>query len=91
MPKYTIDLTDAEDAGVSAARQANADPMPTNADYVQFVMQKAAQSYANRFQTEEGKLAAKDAIIAQKDAAIADLTAQLATKDASAQSAFEES
>lgn len=58
MSSYTVTITDANKlAGITAAREAynlsKADtpgfvPMATDQEYVQFVMDRAAQSYANQ-------------------------------------------
>lgn len=59
MEKYTITISDpALVAGITAAREAynesldgNQTPLKTNGEYVQFVMERAAQSYANQYET----------------------------------------
>ena len=62
MTKFTITITDpGQLAGIAAARERyNADnaetegfePIATDADYVQFVMEGAAGSYATQYGTE---------------------------------------
>ena len=60
MTKFTVEITDkAQLAGITAAREAyNASlpegddapaPLANDAEYVQFVMGMAAQSYANQY------------------------------------------
>ena len=64
MAKFSVTITDsAKLAGITAAREAyNAtapnnedgspgDPITTDADYVQFVMDRAAASYASQYGT----------------------------------------
>lgn len=59
MAKFTVTIVDPSYlSGITAAREAhNADlpengtPILTDAEYVQFVMAKAAESYANQYNT----------------------------------------
>jgi hypothetical protein len=56
MAEFTIEITDARHlAGITAAREARNAAVPedeqleTDAEYVQFVMTGAAESYANQY------------------------------------------
>lgn len=54
MAVFTIEITDADKlAGIAAARamynETAETPLNTDAEYMQFVMDKAAESYANQY------------------------------------------
>lgn len=59
MAEFTVTVTDpAHLAGITAAREAynaalpeDGAPLATDAEYIQFVMSKAAESYANQHGT----------------------------------------
>lgn len=61
MENFIITITDPADiAGITAAREAyntgldeDGVPFDTNDDYVQFVMSRAARSYAKQYKTQE--------------------------------------
>lgn len=48
--KFTVEITDpVELAGITAARKASESGIETDAEYVQWVMQMAARSYAQMY------------------------------------------
>ena len=53
MTKFVIEITDpAKLAGIKAAREASDADVKTDAEYVQFVMESAAESYAMQYGVE---------------------------------------
>lgn len=84
MPKYTLDLTDAQDAGVTFVREAHNsgvaedDRLADNAAYLQNVAGKWADDYARQAEIK----AAPETVIAEQAVRISQLEGEKAALEA---------